>query len=302
MTSVGEDSDTFALALVGAGIGGSLTPAMHENEGRAQGLSVTYRRVDLEALGLGVGDLPEVLNWARRFGLDGLNITHPCKQAVLPLLDQVAPSAAAIGAVNTVVISEGRLTGHNTDASGFVAALRHALPDALAGAAVLLGAGGAGSAVAYAVLAAGMPHLTVVDVDVSRREALVSHLADRFSADRVAAAATAEVPLARAGGFINATPIGMAGRPGLPLDEGLVRPDLWVADIVYVPVKTPLVRLARSRGCRVMDGAGMAVRQAVAAFQLFTGRSADADRMHAHFARLLSGGESSEREPQRFGA
>lgn len=279
---------TFALALVGAGIGGSLTPAMQEGEGAAQGLSVTYRRVDLAALGLEVGDLPEMLTWARRFGLDGLNITYPCKQAVLPLLDEVAPAAAEIGAVNTVVIREGRTTGHNTDARGFVAGLRQALPDALSDPAVLLGAGGAGSAIAYAVLAAGLPQLTVVDVEASRREALVARLRERFGPDRVAGAVAAETALVGAAGLINATPIGMAAHPGLPLAGGLVRPDLWVADIVYVPIETELVRLARVRGCRVVDGSGMAVHQAVAAFELFTGRRADVDRMNSHFRALLA--------------
>lgn len=279
---------TFALALVGAGIGGSLTPGMQEQEGRAQGLSVTYRRVDLVALGLGVDALAEVFAWARRFGLDGLNVTYPCKQAVVPLLDEVDAAAAEIGAVNTVVIREGRTTGHNTDASGFVAGLRRALPETLSDPAVLLGAGGAGSAIGYAVLAAGLPHLTVVDVERSRREALVSRLAKRFGGDRVVGAAAPDVALRRAAGVINATPIGMAAHPGLPLDAGLVRPDLWVADIVYVPIETELVRLARARGCRVVDGSGMAVHQAVAAFELFTGQPADAERMDQHFRALLA--------------
>jgi len=279
---------TVALALIGDGIGGSLTPAMQEEEGRAQGLSVTYRRVDLARLGLGVDDLPEVLVWARRFGLDGLNVTHPCKQAVLPLLDEVTAAAEGIGAVNTVVVRDGRLVGHNTDASGFVAGLRRALPDALSEPVVLLGAGGAGSAIGYAVLEAGLPHLTIVDIDAVRRVALHSRLARRFGADRVSAAAAPAAALARAAGLVNATPIGMDSHPGLPLDAGLIRSDLWVADVVYFPIDTALVRLARQRGCRVVDGGGMAVHQAVGAFELFTGRPADAERMTEHFGRLLA--------------
>src|SRR3954447_407074 len=296
---------TIALALIGDGIGGALTPAMQEEEGRAQGLSVTYRRVDLARLGLGVDDLSEVLVWARRFGLDGLNITHPCKQAVLPLLDDVTSAAEGIGAVNTVVVRDGRLVGHNTDARGFVAGLRRAPPDApsapggllgaggagrgtLSGPVGRRGAGGAGSAIGYAVLEAGLPHLTIVDIDAVRRVALHSRLARRFGADRVSAAAAPAAALARAAGLVNATPIGMDSHPGLPLDAGLVRSHLWVADVVYFPIDTALVRLARERGCRVVDGGGMAVHQAVGAFELFTGRPADADRMTEHFGRLLA--------------
>jgi len=279
---------TFALGLVGDGIGASLTPAMHEQEGRAQGLSVTYRRIDLAASGLAVDDLPEVLTWARRFGLDGLNITHPCKQAVIPLLDDVAPAAAGIGAVNTVVVRDGRLVGHNTDASGFLAGLRRALPEALSDRVVLLGAGGAGSAVGYGLLAAGLPHLAVVDVDAGRRNGLVARLAERFGRDRLTGAATPNQALTAAGGLVNATPIGMDSHPGLPLDADLLRPDLWVADVIYFPIDTALLRLARKRGCPVVDGSGMAVHQAVGAFELFTGRPADAERMRAHFGRLLA--------------
>jgi shikimate dehydrogenase len=278
---------TFALGLVGDGIGASLTPAMHEHEGRAQELSVTYRRIDLAALGLAADDLPEVLTWARRFGLDGLNITHPCKQAVIPLLDEVAPAAAGIGAVNTVVVRDGRLAGHNTDASGFVAGLRQALPEALSDRVVMLGAGGAGSAIGYAVLEAGLRHLTVLDIEAGRRDGLVARLAEQFGSDRVTGAAAPHDALSAAGGLVNATPIGMESHPGLPLDADLVRPDLWVADVIYFPIDTALIRLARERGCRLVDGGGMAVHQAVGAFELFTGRPADADRMRAHFGRLL---------------
>jgi shikimate dehydrogenase len=288
MTTRMSTDRTFALGLVGNGIGASLTPAMQEQEGRAQGLSVTYRSIDLAVLGLDVDDLPEVLTWARRFGLNGLNITHPCKQAVIPLLDEVAPGAAAIGAVNTVVVSDGRLVGHNTDASGFVAGLRRALPRALSDRVVLLGAGGAGSAIGYEVLEAGLPHLTVVDVEPGRRDGLVARLAERFGSDRVVGADSPRDALSAAGGLVNATPIGMESHPGLPLDADLVRPDLWVAEVIYFPIDTALLRLARERGCRVVDGAGMAVHQAVGAFELFTGRSADADRMRDHFDLLLA--------------
>jgi len=218
------------------------------------------------------------------------------------LLDEVDLAAAAIGAVNTVVVRNGRLVGHNTDASGFVAGLRRALPDGLDGPVVLLGAGGAGSAIGHGLLDAGLGHLTVVDVDARRRDELVSRLARRFGAGRVAASDVPATALAGAAGLVNATPIGMDSHPGLPLDAHLVRPDLWVADVVYVPIETALVRLARERGCRVVDGGGMAVHQAVGAFELFTGRPADAERVSEHFGRLLAArGTAAPRGPCRAG-
>src|SRR5580765_347264 len=105
---------TFLVGLVGAGIQASRSPRMHEAEGRRQGLNYAYRLLDLHSLGLGVADLPEVLAGAERYGFDGLNITHPCKQAVIPLLDELSDDAREIGAVNTVVLQGGRRIGHNS--------------------------------------------------------------------------------------------------------------------------------------------------------------------------------------------
>ena len=120
--------------LIGYGIQGSLTPAMHEQEGAAQGLRYVYRRIDLQALGLGAESLPELMTAAERTGFDGLNITFPCKQAVIPLLHELSEDAAALGAVNTVVLRDGRRIGHNTDASGFAEGFRRGLPDVARGA------------------------------------------------------------------------------------------------------------------------------------------------------------------------
>ena len=277
---------SFLLGLVGAGIGASLTPAMQEREGRELGLSLTYRRIDAELLGFGAEDLPEVLRWARRLGYDGLNITHPFKQAVLPLLDELSDAASGLGAVNTVVFHEGGASGHNTDWSGWGRAFRRTLPDAVRDRAVVLGAGGAGTAVGYALLDQGAEHVAVLDTDVPRAEDAAVRLAKCFGDDRVTAVTDLAAALADAEGIVNATPVGMLGHPGVPLPAELLRPDLWVADVVYFPLETELVRVARDRGCRVVPGGGMAVQQAVGAFELFTGLTPDAERMGAHFAEL----------------
>jgi shikimate dehydrogenase len=277
---------SYLLGLVGAGIGASLTPAMQEREGDAAGLRITYRLLDAEKRGFGVGDLPEVLDWAQRLGFDGLNITHPFKQAVIPLLDELSEDAADLGAVNTVVFREGRALGRNTDWSGYGRAFRQVLPDAVEDRVVLIGAGGAGAAVGYGLLEQGAEHVTVIDSDRDRADACVVRLAKRFGDDRVAVTTDLERAVADAHGLVNATPIGMHGHPGMSVPARLVDDRLWVSDVVYFPLETELVSLARSRGCRVVPGGGMAVHQAVGAFEYFTGRVADAARMTRHFEEL----------------
>ena len=263
---------SYLLGLVGAGIGASLTPAMQEREGAAAGLRITYRLLDAEKRGFGVDDLPEVLGWAQRLGFDGLNITHPFKQAVIPLLDELSEDAADLGAVNTVVFRDGRALGRNTDWSGYGRAFRQVLPDAVEDRVVLVGAGGAGAAVGYGLLEQGAEHVTVVDSD----------------RDRADVASDLERAVADAHGLVNATPVGMHGHPGMSVPARLVDDRLWVSDVVYFPLETELVSLARSRGCRVVPGGGMAVHQAVGAFEYFTGRVADAARMTRHFEELTA--------------
>jgi shikimate dehydrogenase len=199
--------------------------------------------------------------------------------------------------VNTVVFRDGRAIGHNTDWSGFARSFDRGLADAPLDQVVLLGAGGAGAAVAHALLTLGTGRLAVLDVDGGRAEALAEGLRGRFGSARVTGGTLAGLAgeLAAADGLVHATPTGMAAHPGLPLDEALLRPGLWVADIVYRPLETALVRTARGLGCRVLDGGGMAVFQAVDAFRLFTGLEPDAERMLAHFTTLVEGSGSGVR-------
>jgi shikimate dehydrogenase len=278
----------LVLGLVGAGIGGSLARPLHEREGQACGVPLTYRPIDADVLGFGVDDLPDVLRWAVRLGFDGFNVTHPFKQAVVPLLDERSEAVDALGAANTVVIREGRTTGYNTDWSGFARSLSRSLPDPSGDRVVLVGAGGAGVAVGYALLRLGVRHVSVHDVDTARARSLVERLSRTFDAGRLTVAEDLASALLVADGLVHATPTGMLGHQGLPVPAELVRPDLWVADIVYFPLDTELVRLAERRGCRVVPGGGMAVFQAVSAFELFTSRTADPDRMLRHFAELTS--------------
>jgi shikimate dehydrogenase len=219
-------------------------------------------------------------------GFSGLNITYPCKQAVVPLLDQLSPDARALGAVNTVVLKDGQRVGHNTDCSGFAESFRRGLPDVRRDRVVQLGAGGAGAAVAHALLAEGVGRLAISDTDTPRAEALAADLTARFGAGRAVAVGDLVVEVAAADGLVNCTPVGMAKLPGTPLPVALLRPALWVAEIVYFPLETELLRAARAIGCRTLDGGGMAVFQAVGAFRLFTGLEPDAARMQRHFAAM----------------
>ena len=286
-------AESFLVGLIGDGVTPSLTPLMHEREGDVQGLRYLYRPIDLTELGLPGESVGELLTGANRLGFNGLNITHPCKQLVLDHLDEVSEDARRLGAVNTVTIRDGRFIGHNTDFSGFAAALATGLPGAKLNRVVQLGAGGAGSAVAYALLTAGVQDLVLVDTDPARCAARAAELAGFFPDQLVSARTTAELPqlMPLADGLVHCTPVGMAAHPGVPLDMSLVDPRHWVADIVYRPIETELVREARAKGCDVLDGGRMAVGQAADAFRIFTGREADADRMRAHFLELVAAEE-----------
>lgn len=281
-------TSSFLIGLIGAGIGGSLSPAMHEEEGRQLGLNYVYRRIDLDVLKLDTSALPELLASAERLGYNGLNVTFPCKQAIIPLLHELSDDARALGAVNTVLLKDGKRIGHNTDWSGFARAFRRGLPDVSLERVVQLGAGGAGAAVAHAALMMGARTLTLFDVDKERASALAADLQARFPQATVVAGGVLGDALAQANGLIHATPTGMAKLPGLPLPAHLLHGGLWVADIVYFPIRTALIEAAEAAGCRTLSGGGMAVYQAVDAFGLFTGREPDAERMYRHFQSLLN--------------
>lgn len=276
----------YLIGLIGKDIQASRSPALHEAEGQALGLRYAYRLIDLAARGMDLDDLPDLLASAKRLGFDGFNVTHPAKQAIMPLLDAIDPDAAAIGAVNTVRIVDGVATGFNTDAIGFAEGIRRGVPGAAMRSVVQLGAGGAGAATAQAILKMGAERLAIFDADPARAQALGERLAATFGAERIDRATDLAAAMATTDGLIHATPTGMAAHPGLPLPADLLRPDIWVAEIVYFPLETELLRVARSLGCATVDGSGMVVFQAAAAIEIFTGRSVDAERMRRRFAQM----------------
>jgi shikimate dehydrogenase len=277
---------TVLCGLIGKDIQASLSPAMHMREGEAQGLCYVYRLVDLTVLGLGVEALPELLTAAQHMGFCGLNITFPCKQAIIPHLDGLSDQARALGAVNTVVLKDGKRMGHNTDCAGYGASFRARMADAKKDRVVQMGAGGAAAAVAFALLSSGVGKLTIFDIEPGRADDLAAKMTAHFGAGRAAPGKDIAGAIETADGLVNATPVGMVKLPGMPVPPEVLRPDLWVSEIIYFPPETELLRRARAIGARTIDGGGMAVFQAVEAFRLFTGIEPDSNRMLAHFDSL----------------
>jgi shikimate dehydrogenase len=273
----------FRLGLIGAGIQRSRTPAMHEREAAAHGWTCRYELLDLDVIKGGAAALPSIIDSAERDGFTGLNITHPCKEAALEYVTTLSDDARKLGAVNTIVFRNGARIGSNTDWWGFRESVARGLAGARLDRVVQLGAGGAGAATAFAALHIGVTRLDIVDVVDARAERLAERM-NIFFPGRAFACSNPADALADADGLIHATPTGMASHPGLPLAEDLIERRLWIADIVYFPLETELLRVARQRGCRTLDGSGMAVWQAVEAFRLFTGAAANPDRMRAFFS------------------
>jgi shikimate dehydrogenase len=277
-------------ALLGQGVKPSLTPELHEREAARHGLRYVYKVVELDDGQLGPAPLRQLLDAATQLGVDALNVTHPIKQAMVPLMDDVTPVVEAIGALNTVLIDGGVLVGHNTDVTGFASAFRAGLPDVDLATVVLLGAGGAGAAVAHGLVGLGVQEVRVFDPRPERAQALARSVAGLRADTTVTVLADSDVrdALATASGLVNATPVGMAGHPGLPVAADVLRPSLWVADIVYRPLVTSLVETATARGCRVLSGAGMAVHQAADTFELITGTPAHRDAMFHDFDEMVA--------------
>lgn len=282
--------ERYLAGLVGTGIATSLSPALHEREADHLGLRYVYQVIGLDdAAAVG-----SVLAAARRLGFRGLNVTHPFKRSVLAYLDELAPEVAAVGAVNTAVFEADRAVGYNTDVFGFAQSFVRGLPDAAIESVTVLGAGGAGAAVTTAMLELGASRVVIVDPDADRASGLAGSVRDRFGVDRVVVGTPEGLPhhLAHADGLINASPVGMVGYPGIPIDPELLEPHMWVADVVYRPSETRLLAEARSRNCRVLDGGAMRVFQAATAFELFTGHKPNPERMLDHLLSLVgrSGG------------
>lgn len=286
-------TQSMLVGLIGANIQQSLSPALFESECARAGIRGHYHLMDLDQLpGRTLGDL---MLAARSAGFKGVNVTYPCKEAVVPMLHELSSEARQIGAVNTVLIDrDGRTSGHNTDRIGF----RRAFEEELGAAAVrgrmalLVGAGGAGRAVAFALFDLGVDRLLVSDKNAGQARRLVNILTSVFGAGRALVETDMGAALTKVAGVVNATPVGMRGIPGTPVPASAIQERHWVADVIYTPLETELIKVARAKGSRVMGGSGMCVYQAAATFELFTGLSAHIGQMQSTFAEVASIRES----------
>ncbi|VIO80840.1 Quinate/shikimate dehydrogenase (NAD(+)) [Bradyrhizobium ivorense] len=273
----------FLAGLLGYPIAHSAAPAMHEQAAAALGAHCHYQLIEVP--GAGRDDLRAMLEGIRRLGFVGVNVTFPYKEAVVDLLDDLVPDARAIGAVNTIVVDGSRLIGHNTDASGFARAIQPLLATTPRGAIALIGAGGVGKAIAFALAGLGIGELRIFDSDPAR----AAQLADRLQgAIAVRSAASVEAVVDGAAGLVNATPVGMLPNRDTPVPDTLLHPAMWVADAVYSPLWTPLLSAAKAKGAEVMTGRDLAIGAAADAFALFTGMTPSVAAMGNAFDAVMA--------------
>jgi shikimate dehydrogenase len=287
MAMMAEDRSStdkkFLTGLIGAPIAQSAAPAMHEQAADALGVRCHYQLI--EVAGADAAGLRALLDGVRRLGFAGVNVTFPYKEVVVPLLDEMSERARDIGAVNTVVVRDGRLIGHNTDTTGFERAIADLVAVSNRGAVALIGAGGVGKAIAFALASLGVAGISIFDADQAKAERLAMQLRNRLQARVVAGIADA---LQGAVGVVNATPVGMLPDRGLAVPEPLLNRDLWVADAVYTPLWTPLLTAAKARGARLMTGRELAIYQAADAFELFTGLKAPVEAIQNAFDAVMA--------------
>ena len=288
----GEGVEGLHLGLVGWPLGHSLSPRLHNAALAALNLPGEYRLYPVPPFPEGQAHLADLLDQVRKGALDGLNVTIPHKQNVLSLLDDLTPTAAAIGAANLIFMKAGRLTGDNADAAGFLADLQHnGLADPISGSrtALVLGAGGSTRAVVYALIHAGW-QVWIAARRIEQASALVASLQISGPALHVLRL-EAEALSGAYGLIVNTTPLGMS--PDVetcPWPAGLpFPPGAGVYDLVYNPFETTLVRQARAAGLHAANGLGMLVNQAAIAFETWTGQPAPLDAMWAAVAPQKEG-------------
>ncbi|MBR1179531.1 shikimate dehydrogenase [Bradyrhizobium sp. KB893862 SZCCT0404] len=280
-------SKKLLTGLIGAPIAHSASPAMHERAAEALGLRGHYQLI--EVAGADAAGLSLMLEGVRRLGFAGVNVTFPYKEAVVPLLDELAPAAATMAAVNTVVVRDNRLIGHNTDTTGFARAVAPLLA-ASGNAVAVIGTGGVGKAIAFALASLKVADLRIFDSEPARAEKLAGLLAKHGGA-RVAR--SVEDALAGATGLVNGTPVGMLPNRDTPVPASLLRENLWVADAVYSPLITPLLAAAKAKGARIMTGRELAIYQAADAFELFTGLAPSTEVMGEAFDEVMAARSSA---------
>jgi shikimate dehydrogenase len=284
-------AESYRVGLIGLGLDLSLSSVLHETEAKALGLDYTYEVFDGDR-DPAYNDVGALLASVRDSGYRGVNITHPFKQTATGFVTEMSDDARVLGAVNAVVFDGPRTIGHNTDWYGFARSIELNLRGVPRRTVVQFGAGGAGVAVAHALLRSGVERLVIVDVDTDRAGAVARTLGSAHGTRAIVAGSRDESErwMADADGVVNATPLGMPTHPGSAVPLELLRPGLWVHDIVYMPLETQLMAVARGMGCLTVGGGYMLVFQAAEGFRLFTGVTPDSERMLAHLERIIADG------------
>jgi shikimate dehydrogenase len=277
----------FLTGLIGAPIAHSASPAMHERAAEALGAHCHYQLI--EVAGADRDGLRALLDGVRLLGFAGVNVTFPYKEAVVALLDELSPGAAALGAVNTVIVRDRRLIGHNTDETGFARAVADLVAASAGRPVAVIGAGGVGRAIAFALAGLGVGDIRLFDADRAKAESLAAAIGGR----RATVADSVDEALRDAAGLVNATPVGMLPSRASAVPEALLHDGLWVADAVYWPLWTPLLMAARGRGARVMTGRELAIFQAADAFALFTGLTPSTIEMGHAFDAVMAARRAS---------
>ena len=273
------------VGLIGANIQGSMSPALFADAFAAAGIDGFYHLIDVDRLP--GRRLPQLLDAIKTAGFAGVNVTYPFKREIVGLLDAVDPEAAQVGAINTVAIApDGRTTGYNFDRRAWRLSFAESLGRSSAQdrTVVQVGAGGAGRAVAFALMDLGVAVLIIHDLDRARANALTAELSSHYAASRCRVTDDLARDIASADGVVNATQVGMTGFPGNPVPVAALKPTHWAADVIYTPLQTEFLKAAAATGARVLNGGGMCVHQAVEAFRMFTGVEPDPARLHRSFA------------------
>lgn len=272
---------TLKLGLIGDNIGASRAPRFHVLAGRQNGQEVTYDRLVPQEMGR---DFDTLFDHVKAAGYRGINITYPYKERAAARVRIDDPGVRALGAVNTVLFDGDTPRGFNTDHSGFIAAWRKARGDAVPGVVLVIGAGGVGRAIAFALAALGAEEIRLADTDLHRADALATALRAGFSGLKLRTGTDAAALSAGAAGLVNATPVGMVGHDGTPLPPAVMRGAHWAFDAVYTPVETRFLRNAQAAGLHTISGFELFIGQAVDAWHLFSGLPLDEARLRADLA------------------
>ncbi|HRZ86640.1 MAG TPA: shikimate dehydrogenase [bacterium] len=280
---------THIYGIFGYPVAHTASPAMHNAAFGHLGLDCAYLPFEVAPAKLG-----DAVKGLRAFGIRGVNVTVPHKETVIPFLDEVTREAKVIGAVNTVVNNGGRLTGHNTDGAGFLRSLKEECRFDLKGKRmVLVGAGGAGRAVAIQSLLSGLKQALIVDIDRKKCRVLTAYINKTVRPESAVFAAPGDRGLdevvAACDIVVQATPCGMKSADPLPLDPSLLRKGQLVYDLVYNPPGTKLLKAAARKGCAVSNGLGMLLYQGCIAFEIWTGKKAPVAVMKKALARHVYG-------------